>query len=176
MWCLSVKYHFVSGLYIQTSLAVNCLPATSDCYYQTYAQKWWSGKLKKKKKKIFFFFLYFHIWEVLSHSQECGSRAAFLGGSRMIREGSHVCSCISKFVLIQHILSTQVSDTGPMVLWLVFMCTLLVNYNQINHPHFALMIWSPSELTSKRWIIPQQFNARAYIFLNSNTPHLYSQW
>ena len=26
------------------------------------------------------------------------------------------CSCISKFVLIQHILSTQVSDTGPMVL------------------------------------------------------------
>ena len=26
--------------------------------------------------------------------------------------------CISKFVLIQHILSTQVSDTGPMVLWL----------------------------------------------------------
>ena len=30
------------------------------------------------------------------------------------------CSCISKFVLIQHILSTQVSDTGPMVLWLNF--------------------------------------------------------
>ena len=28
------------------------------------------------------------------------------------------CSCISKFVLIQHIPSTQVSDTGPMVLWL----------------------------------------------------------
>ena len=27
------------------------------------------------------------------------------------------CSCISKFVLIQHILSTQVSDTRPMVLW-----------------------------------------------------------
>ena len=27
------------------------------------------------------------------------------------------CSCISMFVLIYHILSTQVSDTGPMVLW-----------------------------------------------------------
>ena len=26
--------------------------------------------------------------------------------------------CIFKFVLIQHILSTQVSDTGPMILWL----------------------------------------------------------
>ena len=27
------------------------------------------------------------------------------------------CFCISKFVLIQHILSTQVSDTVPVVLW-----------------------------------------------------------
>ena len=27
-------------------------------------------------------------------------------------------TCISKFALIQHILSTKVSDTGPMVLWL----------------------------------------------------------
>ena len=41
------------------------------------------------EKKIFFF-LYFHIREVLSHSRECGRRAAFPGGSRMIREGSHV--------------------------------------------------------------------------------------
>ena len=30
------------------------------------------------------------------------------------------CSCISKFVLIHHILSTQVSNTGPLVLWLSF--------------------------------------------------------
>ena len=43
-------------LYIQTSLAVNCLLATSDHYYHTYAQKWWSRKLLKKKKKNFFFF------------------------------------------------------------------------------------------------------------------------
>ena len=42
--------------------------------------------LEEKKKKN----LYFHIREVLSHSQECGSWAAFPGGSRMIREGSHV--------------------------------------------------------------------------------------
>ena len=33
-------------------------------------------------------------------------------------------SCISKFVLIQHILSTQVSDTGPMVLW-------FLNYDEL---------------------------------------------
>ena len=47
--------------------------------------------LKKKKKNFFFFFfLDFHIREVLPHSRECGSRAAFPEGSRMIREGSHV--------------------------------------------------------------------------------------
>ena len=28
--------------------------------------------------------------------------------------------CISKDVLIQHILSTQVSDTGPIVLWFFY--------------------------------------------------------
>ena len=44
------------------------------------------------KKKKFFFFLDFHIREVLPHSRECGSWAAFPGGSRMIREGSHVWS------------------------------------------------------------------------------------
>ena len=82
---LSVKCHFVNGLYIQTSLAVNCLPATSDHYYHTYVQKWWSGK-----KNV----LYFYIWEVLSHSRECGSRVEFPRGSRMIREGSHIWSLI----------------------------------------------------------------------------------
>ena len=93
MWCLIVKCHFVNGLYIQTSLDVNCLPATSDHCYHTYVQKWWSGK--KKKKKIF---LYFHIREVLSHSRECGSRAASPGGSRMIREGSHVCFSVMQTI------------------------------------------------------------------------------
>ena len=33
-------------------------------------------------------------------------------------------SCISKFVLIQYILSTQVSDTGPIVLW-------FLNYDEL---------------------------------------------
>ena len=30
------------------------------------------------------------------------------------------CSCIFMFFLIQHILSTQVSDTGPLVFWFMF--------------------------------------------------------
>ena len=34
------------------------------------------------------------------------------------------CSCISKFVLIQYSISTQVSDTGPLVLWIInWLCT-----------------------------------------------------
>ena len=42
------------------------------------------------------------------------------------------CACFSKLVLIQHILSTQVSDTRPMVLWFSHttvprICTLLPN-------------------------------------------------
>ena len=48
--------------------------------------------LKKKE----FYFLYFHIREVFSHSRECGSRAAFPGGSQMIQEGSHACNLIFK--------------------------------------------------------------------------------
>ena len=52
VWCLSVKCHFCQWLAYSTSLAVKCLTATSDRYYHTYVQKWWSGKLLKKK---FFF-------------------------------------------------------------------------------------------------------------------------
>ena len=50
-------------------------------------------------------------WKVATNDQ---SDEAFLVASKF------ECSCISKCVLIlnQHILSTQVSDTGPMVLWL----------------------------------------------------------
>ena len=40
----------------------------------------------------------------------------FCMGDRLYSIG---CPCLSKFVLIQHILCTQMSDTGPMVLWLL---------------------------------------------------------
>ena len=54
MWCLGAKCHLVNGLYIQTSLAVNCLPATSDCYMRK--NDGLENYLKKKKKNFFFFF------------------------------------------------------------------------------------------------------------------------
>ena len=52
VWVSSVT--LVSGFYIQTNLVVNCLPAASDRYYHTFAQKWWSGKFN------FFFFVFSH--------------------------------------------------------------------------------------------------------------------
>ena len=92
---LSVKCHFVNGLYSQTSLAVNAFQQqVTVITIRMCKNDGLENYLKKKKKKIFFFFLYFHIREVLPHSRECGNRAAFPGGSRMMREGSHVCPII----------------------------------------------------------------------------------
>ena len=66
--------------------------------------------------------------------------------------------------------------------WVIIHC-LSVSCKQINHSCFALVIWSPLQLTSKQWIITQQFTARAdllisdilcfysvYIFFRSSDP------
>ena len=50
-------------------------------------------------------------------SQICFLKCFCMGESLYSTE----CSCISKFVLIQLILSTQVSNTGPLVLWCNFL-------------------------------------------------------
>ena len=52
----------------------------------------------------------------------------FLNASAWVKAYTALNANISKFVLIQHILSTQVSDTGPVVLWLLFViifCTCI---------------------------------------------------
>ena len=59
--------------------------------------------------------------------------------------------------------------------WVIIHC-LSVSCTKINHSRCALVIWSSLQLTSKQWIITQQFTAGADLFLNSNTPRLYSQW
>ena len=73
--------------------------------------------ISKKKKKI-------HIQEALSHLRECGSRAAFPGGSEMIWEGSHVWSpksnhfmCaqwVAKDLSFLHVDSEDSDQTGQM--------------------------------------------------------------
>ena len=55
--------------------------------------------------------------------------------------------------------------------WVIIHC-LSVICKQINHSRFALVIWSPLQLTSKQWIITQQFTVTADLFLNSKLFYL----
>ena len=48
--------------------------------------------------------------------------------------------------------------------WVIIHC-LLVSCMKINHSRCALVIWSSLQLTSKQWIITQQFTAGADLFL-----------
>ena len=48
--------------------------------------------------------------------------------------------------------------------WVIIHC-LLVSCTKINHSRYMLVIWSSLQLTSKQWIITQQFTARADLFL-----------
>ena len=49
--------------------------------------------------------------------------------------------------------------------WVIIHC-LSVSCGKINHSRCALVIWSSLQLTSKQWIITQQFTAGADLFLN----------
>ena len=51
--------------------------------------------------------------------------------------------------------------------WVIIHC-LSVSCTKINHSRCALMIWSSLQLTSKQWIIKQQFTTGADLFLNYN--------
>ena len=48
--------------------------------------------------------------------------------------------------------------------WVIIHC-LSVSCTNINHSRCALLIWSSLQLTSKQWIITQQFTAGADLFL-----------
>ena len=48
--------------------------------------------------------------------------------------------------------------------WVIIHC-LSVSCAKINHSRCALVIWSSLQLTSKQWIITQQFTAGADLFL-----------
>ena len=53
--------------------------------------------------------------------------------------------------------------------WVIIHC-LSVSCKMINHSRYALVIWSSLQLTSKQWIIKQQFTAGADLFLKLITP------
>ena len=52
--------------------------------------------------------------------------------------------------------------------WIIIHC-LEISCTKINHSRCALVIWSSLQLTSKQWIITQQFTAGADLFLNWTT-------
>ena len=54
--------------------------------------------------------------------------------------------------------------------WVIIHC-LSVSCKMINHSRCALVIWSSLQLTSKQWIITQQFTARADLFLKYGIVH-----
>ena len=51
--------------------------------------------------------------------------------------------------------------------WVIIHC-LSVSCTKINHSRCALVIWSSLQLTSKQWIITQQFTVGADLFLKFN--------
>ena len=56
-------------------------------------------------------------------------------------------------------------DQLQCVNWSVIIHCLSVSCTKINHSRCALVIWSSLELTSKQWIITQQFTTGADLFL-----------
>ena len=50
--------------------------------------------------------------------------------------------------------------------WVIIQCSS-VSCKQINHSGFALMVWSPLQLTSKQWIITNNSLLELIYFLNT---------
>ena len=73
--------------------------------------------------------LYAHALGLFSNDDPGLTLTIFMTGSNLFPDPSVLlyslysieCSCISKFVLIQQILSTWVSDTGPRVVWFLYL-------------------------------------------------------
>ena len=59
--------------------------------------------------------------------------------------------------------------------WVIIHC-LSVSCTKINHSCCALVIWSSLQLTSKQWIITQQFTAGADLFLKLAAIALSTLW
>ena len=59
--------------------------------------------------------------------------------------------------------------------WVIIHC-LSVSCTKINHSRYALVIWSSLQLTSKQWIIKQQFTAGADLFLKHSQLKKSSLW
>ena len=68
--------------------------------------------------------------------------------STVMHNGSlySILSCISKLVLIQHILCTQVSNTGPLVLWLEWAVVQANNVYAFYFMYFASILCAKEKI------------------------------
>ena len=67
--------------------------------------------------------------------------------------------------------SSEIDQLQCVNCWVIIHC-LSVSSMTINHLHCELVIWSSLQLTSKQWIITQQFTAGADLFLKLNAMHV----
>ena len=63
----------------------------------------------------------------------------------------------------------EIDQLQCVICWVIIHC-LSVSCTKINHSRCTLVIWSSLQLTSKQWIIKQQFTAGAYLFLKIYLP------
>ena len=103
-------------------------------------------------------------------------RSLSIGGSssaqwRKVGRSWILRMCFRRFLSVR----IEIDQLQCVNCWVMIHC-LLVSCTKINHSRCALVIWSSLQLTSKQWIITQQFTVGADLFLKyidppqSNTP------
>ena len=95
-------------------------------------------------------------------------RSLSIGGSssvqwRKVRRSWRLQMCFRYLLCVR----IEIDQLHCVNCWVIIHC-LSVSCTTINHSRCALVIWSSLQLTSKQWIITQQFTAGADLFLNSS--------
>ena len=89
-------------------------------------------------------------------------RSLSIGGSSSVqwRKVGRLKMCVRRLLCVR----IEIDQLPCVNCWVIIHC-LSVSCTKINHSRCALVIWSSLQLTSKQWIITQQFTAGADLFL-----------
>ena len=96
---------------------------------------------------------------------KCMRRSLSIGGSssvqwRKVGRSWRLRMCFRRLLFVR----IEIDQLQCVNCWVIIYC-LSVSCTKINHSRCALVIWSSLQLTSKQWIITQQFTAGADLFL-----------
>ena len=96
---------------------------------------------------------------------KCMRRSLSIGGSSSV-QWRKVGRCWRLRMCFRRLLCVriEIDQLQGVNCWVIIHC-LSVSCTKINHSRCALVIWSSLQLTSKHWIITQQFTAGADLFL-----------